>query len=85
MKHEPDDSASTFDDHTLEGTPQPEIYLIIEHWIGIAAMAWDGLMIHGPGAVAVTINDESAQPPYRPGSPCPCHPIGAETEPGTVQ
>lgn len=79
VKNEPHDSAPTFDDHTLESTPQPEIDLIVEHWICIAAMAWSGLMIHGPGAVVLTINDGTAQPSYRPGSPCPCHPIVAET------
>ena len=56
-----------------EGTRDTFLDLLLEHWLRIAAVAWDGWLVHGRGTV--TIEDGSVPPvlAYRPGSPCQCH------------
>src|SRR5215475_2092474 len=56
-----------------EGERDVLLDLLLEHWPRIAAMAWDGWLAHGRGAV--TIENGSVPPAlgYRPGAPCPCH------------
>src|SRR5262249_43941167 len=56
-----------------EGARNAFIDLLLEHWPRIAAVAWDGWLAHGRGAV--TIENGSVPPTlaYRAGAPCPCH------------
>ena len=57
----------------------PDFDLILAHWLGIAARAWQGSLISGPGAVLLTVMEGDPEILYRQGSPCPCHPIEADT------
>jgi hypothetical protein len=61
-----------------EGTRDVFLDLLLEHWLRIAAAAWDGWLVHGRGTV--TIEDGSIPPvlTYRPGAPCPCHASAVE-------
>jgi len=47
--------------------------LLMEHWLGLAAVAWDGFSARGRGVVVLTEADGSATLAYQPGPPCPCH------------
>lgn len=69
VKDEPDLRIQASDNQTLEGTPQPDLDLILQNWICIAALAWSGSILHGPGAIVLTIDSDGTQPSYRPGSP----------------
>lgn len=73
------------DDHTPEGQSQPDLDLMVECWFGIAAVAWEGFMMHGPGTVMLTIVADRVQHSYWPGSPCVCHPLTADTYDPTEQ
>lgn len=73
------------DDQTPEGQSQPDLDLMVDCWFGIAAVAWEGFMMHGPGTVMLTIVDDQVQHSYWPGSPCACHPIGAHSYDPTEQ
>jgi hypothetical protein len=55
-----------------EGTRDAFLKLLLVHWPWIAAVAWDGWLVHGRGTV--TIGNGSVPPvlAYRPGAPCPC-------------
>ena len=56
-----------------EGTQNMFQDLLLAHWPRIAAMAWEGYLTKGRGAV--TIENGSVPPKlgYHPGSPCSCH------------
>jgi hypothetical protein len=73
------------DDHTPEGQPQPDLDLMVECWFGIAAVAWEGFMVHGPGTVMLRIVDDQVQHSYCAGSPCACHPLRANSYDPTEQ
>lgn len=48
--------------------------LILDHWLGIAAVAWEGFSTRGRGVVVVlTEGDGEPTLAYRPGPPCSCH------------
>ena len=79
MEHDTTARTEVPDETTPEGQYQPGLDFIIKHWIAIAALAWEGLMVHGPGAVILSIKDDGAHSSYRPGSPCACHPIDADS------
>lgn len=68
---------------SLEEIPEtachPDFDLILTHWPRIAAVAWQGAVSAGPGAVQVTVRKAGTEIVYRPGSPCSCHPIAADT------
>jgi hypothetical protein len=79
MSYESREGMEPSEDLTPEGERQPDLDLIIEHWICIAALAWMGSVVRGPGAVVLTIEEDGTQPSYWAGSPCTCHPIGPDT------
>ena len=53
--------------------------LLLEHWPRLAATAWEGFLLGGPGSVAITFDAHDPDFVYRPGSPCECHPIGRDS------
>src|SRR5262245_26067892 len=61
-----------------EGARNVFLDLLLEHWPRIAAVAWDGWLVHGRGTV--TIEDGSVPPvlAYQPGAPCACSAAAVE-------
>jgi hypothetical protein len=62
-----------------EGACHPDFDLILALWGFIAAFAWEGSLVSGPGAVVLTVTNAGTRIVYWPGSPCSCHPIDADT------
>lgn len=56
-------------DDTPEGQSQPDLDLMVECCFGIAAVAWAGFTVHGPGTVVLEVGDHrlghrTAQAPH---------------------
>lgn len=52
---------------------EPFVGLLLERWLGIAAVAWDGFWTQGRGVVVLTEGHGDPTWTYHPGSPCSCH------------
>jgi hypothetical protein len=58
----------------LDGDPNDILLnFVLERWLGIATVAWDGFSTKGRGVVCLTEGDGPLTLAYRKGSPCPCH------------
>lgn len=79
MGHDTTARIESTDDSAPEGEHQPGLDFIIKHWISIAALAWEGRTVHGPGTVVLSITANGTYSSYRPGSPCACHPIDSDS------
>ena len=62
-----------------EGAEQPALDYLSANWIPLAASAWIGAVVHGPGAIVLTQGPRGVEFTYRPGASCPCHPIDTDT------
>jgi hypothetical protein len=50
----------------------PDLDAILVDWPRIAAIAWEGFLLGGRGAVIIEVEEPDAWYAYRPGSPCNC-------------
>lgn len=73
-----DESLPTLE-QILETACHPDFDLILAHWPVVAAKAWQGAVVSGPGAVVLTVTEGPTEIVYRQGSPCTCHPIEPST------
>jgi hypothetical protein len=56
-----------------ESAEHVDLDAITRHWRFLAAVAWDGFLAVGRGAVCVEVNADGWTATYRAGAPCVCH------------
>jgi hypothetical protein len=66
-------------DAVSEGTPDPDLDIVLIGWQHIASLAWHGFITHGRGAVIIHIGANVASWTFHPGGPCSCFAQAVET------
>ena len=55
-----------------EGVEQPDLDLLVRHWLQISATAWHGYLAQKRGVVVIDQRHDGLRISYCPDAPCPC-------------